>query len=95
MGRISEEAFAMNNYHEVKDIKFTGDVLEVNIDGALKRFNLKNLSPVLEKATEIERNTFEISPSGHGIHWSLLDEDISIDGMLGIVNTPKKQRKIA
>ncbi|MBI5186229.1 MAG: DUF2442 domain-containing protein [Nitrospinae bacterium] len=85
----------MNNYHEVKDIKFTGDVLEANIDGVLKRFNLKDLSPVLEKATEIERNTFEISPSGYGIHWSLLDEDISIDGMLGIVNTPKKQRKIA
>ena len=41
-----------------------------------------------------ERATFEISPSGYGIHWPLLDEDISIDGLLGIVHTPKKPMQI-
>jgi hypothetical protein len=29
-----------------------------------------------------ERNEFKISPSGYGIHWSLLDEDLSINGLL-------------
>ena len=83
----------MNNYHGVKEITFTGDVLEATIDGA--RFNLKEVSSLLEKATEIERKTFEISPSGYGIHWPLLDEDISIDGLLAIIHAPVKKRKIA
>ena len=28
-------------------------------------------------------------PSGYGIHWPLIDEDLSIDGLLGIVHTPQ------
>ena len=35
-----------------------------------------------------ERNNFEVSPSGYGIHWPLIDEDLSIDGLIGIVHTP-------
>ncbi|MBF0567096.1 MAG: DUF2442 domain-containing protein, partial [Nitrospirae bacterium] len=38
---------------------------------------------------------FEISPSCYGIHWPLLDEDISIDGLLGIVHAPKRETKTA
>jgi hypothetical protein len=85
----------MNRYHDVKDIKVVGDVLEATIDGAIKRFILKDVSPVLASASEMERSKFEISPSGYGIHWPLLDEDISIDGLLGIVNTPMKKKEIA
>ena len=50
---------------------------------------------MLEKASDEERNNFEISPSGYGIHWPLLDEDISIDGLLGIVHAPQWKKKIA
>ncbi|MGA1874120.1 MAG: DUF2442 domain-containing protein [bacterium] len=53
------------------------------------------MSPALKGASERERNTFEISPSGYGIHWPLIDEDISIDGLLGIAHNPKLKRKIA
>ena len=42
-----------------------------------------------------ERNTYEISPSGYGIHWSLIDEDLSIDGLLEIVHNQAKKRKSA
>lgn len=85
----------MNKYHDIGEIKFHGDFLEVTIDGATRRVQLKNISPLLEKASEIERNTFEVSPSGYGIHWPLLDEDISIDGLLGIVHAPMRKRKTA
>ena len=85
----------MSYYHEIGEIKFSGDVLEATIDGTTRRFKLKDVSPLLEQASEIERNTLEISPSGYGIHWPLLDEDISVDGLLGIVNAPIKKRKIA
>ncbi len=85
----------MNNHHDIGKIQFHGDFVEITIDGAARRFQLKNLSPLLEKASEIERNTFEVSPSGYGIHWPLLDEDISIDGLLGIVRSPSLKRRIA
>jgi hypothetical protein len=53
------------------------------------------VSPILEKASEEEINNFEISPSDYGIHRPLLDEDISIDGLLGIFHTPKWERQLA
>jgi len=85
----------MNKYYDIGEIKFNGDFLEATIDGAIKRFQLKDISPLLEKASETERKTFEVSPSGYGIHWPLLDEDISIDGLLGIIHAPMRKRKIA
>lgn len=85
----------MNKHHDIGKIQFHGDIFEITIDGATKRFQLNTISPLLEKASEIERKTFEVSPSGYGIHWPLLDEDISIDELLGIVSAPSKKRKIA
>jgi hypothetical protein len=85
----------MKQYHDISDLKFAEDFLIVTIDGESKRLNLKEISPVLEKASMKERNNFEISPSGYGIHWPLLDEDISIDGLLGIVHAPQWKKKIA
>ena len=95
MGRVSTEASTMNKHHDLSDLKFEDGFLVIAIDGETKRFQLKKISPVLEKASDEERNNFEISPSGYGIHWPLLDEDISIDGLLGIVHTPKRKKKIA
>ena len=85
----------MKKYHQVNNLKFEDDYLVLTIDGKEKKFKLQDVSLALEKASERERKTFEISPSGYGIHWPLLDEDISIDGLLGIVHTPKLKRKIA
>ena len=79
----------MKKYHDISDLKFENGFFVITIDGEPKRFQLNKISPVLEKASKEERNTFEISPSGYGIHWPLLDEDISIDGLLGIVHTPQ------
>ena len=85
----------MNKYHEIRDLKFENGFLIITIDGEPKRFQLELISPLLEKASEEERNNFEISPSGYGIHWPLIDEDISIDGLLGIVHSPQRKKMIA
>ena len=85
----------MNKHHDLSDLKFENGFLVIAIDGETKRFQLKKISPVLERASDEERNKFEISPSGYGIHWPLLDEDISIDGLLGIVHAPQWKKKIA
>ena len=45
-------------------------------------FNLKDISLKLLNATKEERNQFEISPANYGIHWPLIDEDLSIKGLI-------------
>ena len=85
----------MKKYHDISSLKFEDGFLVITIDGEPKKFALKKISPELEKASEQERNNFKISPSGYGIHWPLLDEDISIDGLLGIVHVPRWKKETA
>jgi hypothetical protein len=85
----------MKPYHHVIGLRFEGNVMILTIDGLEKRFQLSDISPALQHASEQERNLFEISPSGYGIYWPLPDDDLSIDGLLGIVHTPQKTTKSA
>jgi hypothetical protein len=39
-------------------------------------------SPVLAGATADERRHAQLSPGGYGIHWPMLDEDLSIGGLV-------------
>jgi hypothetical protein len=39
-------------------------------------------SLLLAEATESNRLNAEMSPSGYGIHWPTLDEDLSVGGLL-------------
>ena len=65
----------------------------LTIDGREKALQVSEISPILQNASEEEKTLFEISPSGYGIHWPLLDEDLSIDGLLGVVHRPKKENQ--
>jgi hypothetical protein len=86
----------MKKFHDVKNIKLEEGYVFLTIDGKDEKYYLKEISFILETASEKERNTFEVSPSGYGIHWPLLDEDISIDGLLGIIHSKiESQRKTA
>lgn len=85
----------MKPYHEIGRVQFSGEYMVVTIDGDEKRFRIREISPALEKASENERNTYEVSPSGYGIQWPLIDEDLSIDALLGIIHTRDKERKSA
>ncbi len=38
--------------------------------------------PRLLHATPAQRQGYRISPSGQGLHWEALDEDISVPGLL-------------
>ena len=85
----------MKQYHDVGGVYFEDNILHVTIDGQARMFNIPEISQVLLNAPEKDRQIFEISPSGYGIHWPLLDEDLSIDGLLGIMHTPSKKRRSA
>ena len=56
--------------------------MTLQMDGEALILHLDKLSPKLLKANNIEREGYKISPSGYGIHWPLIDEDISIEAML-------------
>jgi hypothetical protein len=85
----------MKRHHDVRNVVFEGDFMVLTIDDEERRFLLREISASLHNASDRERTAFEISPSGYGIRWSLLDEDISIDGLLGISHAPESQRKSA
>jgi hypothetical protein len=52
--------------------------------------------PRLLHATREQRNHFELSGGGIGIHWEELDEDISVSGLLhGIGDITKKPKIIS
>jgi len=83
----------MNKFHEVENLTFKDDFMGLKIDNVEYNFNLKNISEKLLRASKTEREKFEISYSGYGIHWPLLDEDLSIDGLLGISHNPPNSIK--
>ncbi|MDP4268204.1 MAG: DUF2442 domain-containing protein [Bacteroidota bacterium] len=71
----------MEKFYNIESIKVTKDQLILTIDDKEYSFNLSDISDKLVNATDQEKNDFTISPSGYGIHWRLLDEDISINGL--------------
>lgn len=68
--------------YNISQIGFEKDYLVLSIDNQIVKVKLSEISEKLSKATEQERNDFKVSPSGYGIHWRLLDEDLSINGLL-------------
>jgi hypothetical protein len=85
----------MKKHHNVEEIRIENGILSLIVDGETIRRELKDISPILAAAGKEEQMKFEVSPSGYGIHWPLIDEDISIDGLLGIRHEPGIGRKSA
>ena len=46
------------------------------------RMPWEKCSSRLAAATQAERMRAELSPGGYGIHWPLIDEDLSVNGLL-------------
>jgi hypothetical protein len=85
----------MSKYHEIERIAFEDDNLSLTVDGQKHIFPLSKISNRLALASKIERESYQISPSGYGIHWPLVDEDLSIDGLLGISHKPPEKKQLA
>jgi hypothetical protein len=81
----------MTKTHDVRDVKLRGTTLTMAVDGSQYRFDITQISDRLALATPQQRGDFELSPSGYGIHWPDLDEDLSIDGLIGVVHAPVNQ----
>ena len=74
----------MNRFHLIENVSFHGNNIILFIDKKSYTFELEDVSKKLLIASDEYRMVFDISPSGYGIHWPLIEEDLSIDGLLGI-----------
>lgn len=72
----------MGKAYNITNLKFESDYMIITIDNQTIKLRLKDISERLQNASEKERNDYKISPSGYGIHWQTLDEDLSINGLL-------------
>jgi len=76
MPTIIEKAFNISN------VRIDNDFLVLTVDNQLISLRLSDISKRLENASGQEREIIKISPSGYGLHWPLLDEDLSVNGLL-------------
>ena len=50
------------------------------------RIPWERCSPRLARASAQELRHAELSPNGYGIHWPLIDDDLSVDNLLQLEN---------
>ncbi|WP_291400617.1 DUF2442 domain-containing protein [Daejeonella sp.] len=67
---------------KIEDLTFDKNTMFLKIDGKVFRISIERASVKLVLANDAERGFYKISPSGYGIHWPLIDEDLSIDSLI-------------
>ena len=72
----------MKKIHEVEKIEFDDEFMTLFVDGKSYRARVAEISERLASASEAQRRFFRVSPSGYGIHWPEIDEDLSVDGLI-------------
>ena len=64
------------------NVRFTEDTLNVDLlDGRTISVPIAWF-PTLSKASQSQRDTWELLGDGEGIHWPEIDEDLSVSGLL-------------
>ena len=66
----------------VENLRVTADTLVVDFDDGRSASLPLTWYPRLQQGTEKERNMWRLNGAGQGIHWPLLDEDLSAEGLL-------------
>src|SRR5688572_8013048 len=79
---MAASARPMKKFHEIESVTFDGDTMLLVVDGHRYSFAIADISHRLADADNAQRQSFRISPSGYGIFWPLIDEDLSVDGLI-------------
>ena len=85
----------MDKAHDVQNLVIAGTTMHLEVDGKKYETDITKQSERLAKATQEQREKYEISPSGYGIHWPDVDEDLSIDGLIGVKHSSPVKETIA
>jgi uncharacterized protein (DUF433 family) len=73
--------------HDVTEVWTDTMHLYLTVDGRSYRIRWTDCSPRLLAASDRQRHRFDVSPSGYGIHWPEIDEDLAIAPLLLQVET--------
>jgi Protein of unknown function (DUF2442) len=65
-----------------KAIETTSEVLVVITETGSVSIPWEKCSERLARASLLERSRAELSPSGYGIHWPLIDEDLAVGPLI-------------
>jgi hypothetical protein len=68
--------------YTITNLKIDPDYIFLDLEDTSIKISLDKVSSKLKMASDFERNFYKISPSGYGIHWPLIDEDLSIAALL-------------
>ena len=83
---------ALGADERVAEVTFTAETLSVTMkDGRTITVPL-TWYPRLLHASADQRNNWQISGGGYGIHWPDLDEDLSTEGLLRGAPAPQRKR---
>ena len=66
----------------VQNVRIADEALLIDFDDGRSLSLPLAWYPRLQLGTLKERNTWRLSGAGRGIHWPLLDEDLSAEGLL-------------
>ena len=67
-------------------IRFDNKYMYFNYASIDYRVETKEISSKLANADNQSKMHFQLSPSGLGIHWPLIDEDLSFSGLIKIAD---------
>lgn len=71
-------------FHNIESVGFEDGLLVLGVDGKVFRVAIGAVSERLTHASEAAKRNYRISPSGYGIHWPELDEDLSVEGLVRV-----------
>jgi len=69
-------------FYEVEVLQAGDDALYLRVDDQVVQIAWTDCSASLASASAIEREIIEVAPSGYGLHWPLLDEDLALAPLL-------------
>ena len=85
---IERDVFAM-------EVSFSEDAMRIALDDGRTISVPLAWYPRLLSGTPDERENFELTGDGEGIHWPDLDEDISVEGVLAGRRSAESSRSLA
>jgi len=79
----------MDKQYNISNIDFNRELIILSVDGKAYQIPIVQASKRLAEATDIERKMYRISPSGYGIHWYAIDEDLTTQGLIKLAEIAK------
>ena len=78
MERVSEKQIVI----KPSKVEVVDDMLKLTLEGKTYSFQIPAISKRLAAASPASLQNFIVSPSGYGIYWPDVDEDLSIPALI-------------